>query len=81
MMISPELFVKMHADETYEELLQLREELLDEIYGFEEDPSAGWERMPGPDVVYRMNLQYLGKLCELIAEKHREKSGTIFPDE
>ena len=75
MMIAPETFVNMHKDETYEELLELRDELIDEIIEFEESTGAVSEIliMPSPDVIYQMNLEYLGKLCELISEKYRQK--------
>ena len=77
MMIAPEVFVKMYKDKTYEELIQIRYELIDEIEGFEERAASGEPEVikihPSPDVRYQMNLQYLGKLCELIVEKYREK--------
>ena len=76
MMISPELFAEMHKDETYEELLLVRDELLDSILEFEEDPDVEIEMFPSPDTVYHMNLLYLGKICELIAEAHRQKKQT-----
>lgn len=38
-----------------------------------EGPRDGIIMAPSPDVRYQMHLEYLGKLCELIAEKYREK--------
>lgn len=73
MMISPEGFVEMQKSKSYEELLEIRDELLDEIVYFEEHPDQPVLMMPSPDVIYKMNLRYLGKLCELIAEKYDQE--------
>ena len=75
MMISPEFFIEQYKDKRYEELLPVRDNLLEEIRAFENrtyDPELDSWR-PSPDVIYQFNLEYLGKLCELIAEKYRQE--------
>lgn len=75
MMISPEMFVELNKDKKYEELLPVRDELIQAIREFEEatyDPKEALIN-PSPDVVYQMNLEYLGKLCELICDKFNEE--------
>ena len=73
MMISPELYVEQLSDKKYEELLLIRDELIESVQSYEEDPYLETDIMPGPEVVYQCELQYLGKLCELIAEKFRQE--------
>ena len=71
MMISPEGYKDMHQDDSYEELLEERESLLEAMRDFEEnyDPSKPF-MYPSPEDVYLFNLQYLAKLCELIEERY-----------
>lgn len=75
MMISPETFIDNLKDKSYSELLEEREKLLNDIYSFEKKPnkSNGIFISPSPEVRYQVNLQYLGKICELIAKKYNEK--------
>lgn len=71
MVISPEGYVKSLEGRTYGELLKERDKLLKEILEFEGDKDADKEETMGdisPDVQYQMNLEYLGKLCKLIAK-------------
>lgn len=74
MMISPEGFIEGYRNKTYKELLRVRDELMMEIRAFEEhtyDPELDlWN--PSPEVVYQCNLEYMGKLCELISEKYNQ---------
>lgn len=77
MMISPELFQEEHEQDTYGDLLKVRERLLTEIYVFENAASKSKTESqifvdPSPDVVYRCNLGYLAKTAELLAKKYRE---------
>ena len=75
-MISPEYFIKSQCrGKTYAELLEIREELLEEIREFENRIEEVEKVLmcPSPEVIYQMNLQYLGKLCELIAETYNEE--------
>ena len=68
MMISPDGFIEQYKDKSYAELLLVRDDLFNDILAFEKhdfEPDRIY-RCPSPDVVYQCNLQYLGKLCELI---------------
>ncbi len=75
-MISPEIFAELNADKTYAELLDVRDELIADIKGFEAAPANEDLDMiicPGPDVVYQMNHEYLSKICLLIVQKFQEQ--------
>ena len=76
MMISPEGFIDEYRDKPYKELLPVRDELIEAIREFEADTNhtgEGWNIMPSPEVRYQCNLEYLGKLCELISEKYNRE--------
>ncbi len=73
MMISPMGFIEMHKEKRYEDLIKVRDELIDDLRSFEANPDQTGFINPSPEVVYQMNLQYLGKLCELIAEKYNQE--------
>jgi hypothetical protein len=69
MMISPEGYIEMLEDKSYSGLLKKRDSLIRDIRKFENDRnrlSDEYYIHPSPEVCYQMNLQYLGKLCELI---------------
>lgn len=75
MMISPDWFVEELKDKSYKELLSIRDKLIRQIRSFEKhtyDPKLD-TICPSPDVVYQCNLQYLSKLCDLIAEKYNSE--------
>ena len=77
-MISPEVFVEQYADKTYEELIKVRNELINSIKKFEATPQnedSDFIICPGPDVVYQMHLEYLSAICKLIIKKFREQQG------
>ena len=76
MMISPEEFLAQYKNSTCEELIFLRERLLEDIYMFEQKqtPTDAWQVRPSPDVAYQCNLQYLAALCNLIAERFNRES-------
>ena len=69
-MISPEMFVEEYENMSYEELLPVRDELIEDIQGLEK--SGDNNNYPG-NTQYQVELEYFGKLCELIAEKFRDK--------
>lgn len=79
MMISPEGYVLMHKNDSFEELIKERKSLQKKIASLEkivfakendyEEPMV----MPGPDVQYQMCLQYLSKLCEFICNKYNRE--------
>lgn len=73
MMISPEGYADSLIDKSYEELIVIREELIEEIHIFENEKVINDELYmlsPSPDVIYQCNHLYLAKLCELIPEKY-----------
>ena len=75
-MISPEVFVEQYADKTYEELIEVRNDLINNIKRFEATPQneePDFIICPGPDVVYQMNHEYLSKICLLIVQKFQEQ--------
>lgn len=79
MMISPDYYIMMHKNDSFEELIKERKSLQRKIASLEkivfakendhEEPMV----MPGPDVQYQMGLQYLSKLCEFICEKYNRE--------
>ena len=73
MMISPEGFAAMQREKSYAELLEVRDELIDVIREFEEGPAPSIIISPSPEVIYKMNLEYLKKTCELILVKYNEE--------
>ena len=73
MMISPNAFANEHQGDSYEELLKLREELLIQIRDYEESDKSSLANIgsfPTPEVKYMMNLQYVARLCNMIAKKY-----------
>ncbi len=76
-MISPEMFAEQHKDKTYAELIEVRDELIDDIKGFEATPSNAESDFviicPNPEVIHQMNLEYLSQIYMLIAQKFREQ--------
>ncbi len=68
-MISPEMFIEEYENMSYEELLSVRDELIEGIRSLEK--SGDNENYP-ENTRYQVELEYLGKLCELIAEKFRD---------
>lgn len=75
MMISPEGYIGNYKNKPYKELLTVRDKLLEKIRAFKEhtyNPELDMIH-PSPEVVYQCNLEYLGRLCELIAEKYNQE--------
>ncbi len=68
----------MQNNKSYIDLIEERESLIRKIREFEENISSTDDFMislsPSPEVVYQMNLLYLGKLCELIAEVYNREN-------
>ena len=63
------MYVEEYMNMSYEELLPVRDELIEAIRSFEKNGDSGGGFMPSPETIYQMHLEYLGKLCELIADK------------
>ena len=74
MMISPMSFQEEHKNDSYEELIAVRDSLIKDIKEFEDnnDSESEWEINPSPDVVYQCNLEYLAKVCIMISDKYRQ---------
>lgn len=73
MMIAPEGYIEfLCKDKKYEELLEMRDDLLSSVYDFEKGniPQEAYMISPSPEVRYQMNLKYLGELCKLISDKY-----------
>lgn len=83
MMLSPGYLKDQYEKMTYEELLVEKKQLIEYIDAFESDEidRAEWDICPSPDVRYQMNLEYLGVLAPLIAEKYRTRSDDWFDDD
>lgn len=75
MMISPEGFIEAYKNKSYKELLPVRDELIEDIRAFENQTYDSELSMicPSPEVTYQCRLEYLGELCELIAEKYNQE--------
>ena len=75
MMISPEWFKSNHENDSYEQLLEVREKLIDDIRTFERDGTFLGEEFcsPSPENRYEHYLLFLAKTCELIETKYSEK--------
>ena len=73
MMISPESYMEFLEDKSYEGLIRERDALIKEIREFEKNKDRWGEECmehPYPEVRYQCNLQYLARLCELIAKTY-----------
>ena len=79
MMISPECYIEELKGKTYKQLIEERNELIKDIFEFEEKEMAGnrsgeeWLICPSPEVVYQSNLEYLSKLCEYMQQRYNKK--------
>lgn len=65
-------------DKKYEDLLVERDKLIKRIKKFEnrkQNSKANFviSSSSEPEVIYQVNLLYLGKLCDLIAEKYNKE--------
>ncbi len=75
-MISPKTAVEELKNKTYEELLEERDEYLEYVREFEahRDEPIAHDIYPTPETRYQWDLEYLGELFKLIAEKYNEES-------
>ena len=79
MMICPESYIEEHKNDTFEQLIEERNELIKEIkhlegFIFGDIPIPDEEYYhPTPDVRYQMNLEYLSALCKFICEKYNKE--------
>lgn len=78
-MISPEMFVDEHKNDTFEQLIAEKDSLVAEIKELEkivfdsEKKSNEWNIHPGPDVRFQMDLEYLAGLCNFLKEKYNRE--------
>ena len=77
-MMAPQSYVDDLEGESYEQMIKERDKLIREIRHFEKhrEEIMNSEEVyicPSPDVVYQMNLEYLGALCMLISKKFNEE--------
>lgn len=80
MMLAPEVFVNEHKNDSFEELIELRDEFIEEIKDLEavvyDDEAMDKSSFcPSPRVRYQMSLEYLSKTCELLNKKFNDKYG------
>lgn len=79
MMISPEMYIMEHQNDTFSQLLQERDELVEEIRRLEkfvfDDNHENQEEIlcPSPEVEYQVNLEYLAELCIFISNKYNRE--------
>ncbi len=76
MMISPETFVEEYAHAGYQELLKLKNDLVQHIVDFESDydmKDPGWNMDPSPDVHYQWNLAALSKVADMLQKAFNEE--------
>lgn len=76
MMISPEWFAEDNKGKSYEELIAVRNELMEEITAFEERkiPQEEYAICPSPDTRYWCNLKYMIEICKLIDKAYNDES-------
>ena len=75
MMMSPKSYVDKLANKYYEELLEKKNKLIEEINEserVEQENTSDFFMSPSPDVRYQCNLEYLAELCILISNKYRD---------
>lgn len=78
MMISPESYVEGLKNAVYPELMKERDRLIRSMRAYEKKKISGsfspeeWNVCPGPDVIYGMDLEYLGALCVFMSERYKE---------
>ena len=78
MMNSPQGYVDYCKQYSYEELIQEREELLDDIRDLEKKLFSGDKKYdyivsPSPEVRYQVKLEYLAALSEYMQQRYNEE--------
>ena len=76
MLMSTATFIEENKDKSYEELIVIRDQLIDDIRYYEThaDENEEMMRFPSPRDVYLYNLEYLVGVCELISKIARTVS-------
>ena len=76
MMLSPNYYAEEHENDSFEEMINERKRLIEELGELEkiaydeERTDSAWGIHPGPDVQYQMTLEYLSQICILLKEKY-----------
>ena len=75
MLSSPDLFIEEHQNDSYEELVKLKNELISEIDEFERRDNNTDDVIisPSPETYYQWNLSVLEKIIHLLQEAYRRK--------
>lgn len=75
MLSSPDLFIEEHENDSYEELVKLKNELIREIDEFERTYHKSDDVIfsPSPETYYQWNISVLEKLLPLLKESYRRK--------
>lgn len=75
MLSSPDLFIEEHQNDSYEELVKLKNELISEIDEFERSDNNSDDVIipPSPETYYQWNLSVLEKIIPLLQEAYRRK--------
>lgn len=79
MMMSPKTYANEHKNDSFEEIIEMRNDLVDELKDLEkivfdkEKKDDEWSICPGPDVQYQMTLEYLAEVCVMLGEKYNKE--------
>ena len=75
MLSSPDLFIEEHQNDSYEELVKLKNELISEIDEFERSDNSSDDVIFSPSLgtYYQWNLSVLEKIIPLLQEAYRRK--------
>ncbi len=79
MMLDPKSYIESMKDEPFENLIEARNTLIDEIKDLEEialkkgDDKGSYNCSPSPGVKYQVEHEYLAELCLLIRERYNSE--------
>lgn len=75
MLRCPESVIEEHKQDSYEELVKFKNELISEIDEFERSDNNSDDVIfsPSPETYYRWNLSVLEKIIPLLQEAYRRK--------
>jgi hypothetical protein len=79
MMISPNGYVESCKEMSFEELIEQRDMLVEDLRGLEEillkndHTDEEWKIYPQPNVRYSVSLEYLEELCKFMREQRAKE--------
>ena len=79
-MISPETYVEQYRNCTLKQCIDARDELIKELKEFELDPDYQGMILPSSLTQYKVSVEYLKALCDLIAEKVNQEDPNYEPE-